>query len=206
MIRQPFSERLKLLRTAHGLKSAHLADFLHINTAASISQLESGLVLPKLPTLIQVASFFGVTTDWLLGAADYPYSIETMSRIENSLLLLSSPGIVLSDSQLFIKSVWFLHNPAAKDYLFSRDKYSLPVRANILFCLNILLRLSEQEKVEKKYIKIFSQSQKICEDYILKKENITTPVFNILPESTVGGAPIPNPLDDYFKHFQQLNV
>lgn len=57
---------LKELRKEKGLTQTALADIL-CTTQDSISLWELGKSLPDIPTLIKIAEFFDVTSDYLLG-------------------------------------------------------------------------------------------------------------------------------------------
>ena len=65
-----FAERLQLLRKEFNYKQSDLADKLG-TTQRRISYLESGKVEPDLQTLIQLATLFGVSVDYLIGYKDY---------------------------------------------------------------------------------------------------------------------------------------
>jgi len=61
-----FNKRLKKLRKNKGLTQKELAD--HIDVVQSkISSWETERLEPNLYRLIQLADYFGVTTDYLLG-------------------------------------------------------------------------------------------------------------------------------------------
>ncbi len=59
-------EQLKKLRTDHGLTQQELGKHIGISKAV-VSKYENGIGYPTLDTLIQIAEYFGVTTDYLLG-------------------------------------------------------------------------------------------------------------------------------------------
>lgn len=64
-------DRLKALRQSRGLTPYQLGEALKINVG-QIHQLESGRVEPSCFRLIALASYFGVSTDYLLGLTDDP--------------------------------------------------------------------------------------------------------------------------------------
>lgn len=64
-----FKERLKELRLEKELSQEELARALKINQR-SISNWETGARQPDFETLILIAEYFSVTTDYLLGIAD----------------------------------------------------------------------------------------------------------------------------------------
>lgn len=65
-MRNHFSETLSALRRARGLTQAELAEQMHY-TYQAVSNWERGVSMPDADTLLNLAAFFGVTTDELLG-------------------------------------------------------------------------------------------------------------------------------------------
>ncbi len=65
-----FAERFKELREEKGISIRKLSKDLHIADAA-IGRWERGLRAPSIDSLVIVADYFGVTTDYLLGLEDY---------------------------------------------------------------------------------------------------------------------------------------
>lgn len=61
-----FVENLKELRTSHGLTQKELGDKVGLSKAV-VSKYENALGYPTFDVLIHIASFFNVTTDYLLG-------------------------------------------------------------------------------------------------------------------------------------------
>ena len=64
-----FAKRLKELRTQQDLSQHDIAEKLHIKQQ-SYSRYELATGEPSLATLREIAIFFGVTTDYLLGLSD----------------------------------------------------------------------------------------------------------------------------------------
>ncbi len=65
------SKTLKQLRTQRGLGQKELATALHCSVP-TISAYETGRNEPDLDTLIAIAGFYDVSTDYLLGLTDLP--------------------------------------------------------------------------------------------------------------------------------------
>ena len=63
-----FGENLKKLRTARSLTQASFGNHVGLSKAV-VSKYENGLGYPTFDVLIRIASFFGVTTDYLLGVS-----------------------------------------------------------------------------------------------------------------------------------------
>lgn len=70
-----FADRLKELRKAKNLKQTDMAMFLEINIR-TYQDYEYGNVTPNAPMLIKLADFFQVSTDYLLGRANYPLNAD----------------------------------------------------------------------------------------------------------------------------------
>lgn len=64
-----FSDRLKELRKEKGLTQKDLAKILYVNQSA-VSKYELGTNLPENRFLVQLADYFNVSTDYLLGKSD----------------------------------------------------------------------------------------------------------------------------------------
>lgn len=64
-----FGEILSELRKDKSLSQKALADVLHVSSG-TISNYENGVHLPDIEKLMEIASFFQVTTDYLLGRCD----------------------------------------------------------------------------------------------------------------------------------------
>ena len=66
MDQQKIGTFLKQLRQEHQLTQENLAEIMCV-TNRSVSRWENGVNLPDLPTLIQLADFYGITLDELVG-------------------------------------------------------------------------------------------------------------------------------------------
>ena len=74
------SDKIKTLRTARGINQIELAKSLGV-TKQCVSNWENDNIQPSVEMLIKIASFFMVTTDYLLG-------LETERKIILSLSLI----------------------------------------------------------------------------------------------------------------------
>lgn len=79
-----FPERLKNLRKEAGLTQQQLADIVG-TTQQNIGFWETGRQHPKNPSLVKLANYFNVTTDYLLGNTD-----EKESPLESATILFRS--------------------------------------------------------------------------------------------------------------------
>ena len=67
MLYTTFGENLKSLRVARGLTQKELGERVGLSKAV-VSKYENALGYPTLDMVMTLAAFFGVTTDYLLGA------------------------------------------------------------------------------------------------------------------------------------------
>jgi transcriptional regulator with XRE-family HTH domain len=69
-----FAKRLTELRTDNGLKQKDIAEYLNVHIVA-YQRYEWGTREPDYETLLKIAKFFCVTTDYLLGKDNHPPSL-----------------------------------------------------------------------------------------------------------------------------------
>ncbi len=69
-----FPNRLKILRESHNISMSELAEFLFMRGSAAINQFERGRSKPSIDTAIEIATFFGVSLEWLVGLSEAPYT------------------------------------------------------------------------------------------------------------------------------------
>lgn len=74
-----FGELLAKLRKEKGILQKELATYLNV-TVATISNYEKGVHSPDYDTLVKLADFFDVSTDYLLQRTDYRASINTLNK------------------------------------------------------------------------------------------------------------------------------
>lgn len=74
-----FAQILTDLREEKGVYQKELASHLNVSIA-TISNYENGVHHPDLATLCQIADYFGVTTDYLLGRSPYIFDTNTLAR------------------------------------------------------------------------------------------------------------------------------
>ena len=65
------NERLKNLRIKNGVTQKAIAEGIGV-TSVSVQRFEYGTAKPKLDTVIKLADFVNVSTDYLLGRSDNP--------------------------------------------------------------------------------------------------------------------------------------
>lgn len=69
--------KIKMLRQQKNINQAELGKIVGVGKT-TISNYETGYSVPDLETLIKLADYFGVTTDYLLGRSDKPQQNENL--------------------------------------------------------------------------------------------------------------------------------
>lgn len=133
-----FPIKFRILRTMHNLSTAQAAEFFSFKSKGSIADLESMKAGPTLATLEDVVDFFSISMDWLAGKSSIIYREEILSAIEDKLLA----DMITNNPQLhyYQLSTWWIRG--SKRYSQRKQALSLPVRANIIFCLQVLRKSS----------------------------------------------------------------
>ena len=82
----PLAERIKQLRNKAGKTQAELARALGI-TRSGVNAWEMGLSVPSTPYIVELAKFFGVSTDFLLGMEELEtFSVSGLSEHQIAVL------------------------------------------------------------------------------------------------------------------------
>lgn len=74
-----FGELLAALRKERGVLQKDVAAYLNV-TVATISNYEKGVHAPDYETLVKLADFFDVSTDYLLQRTDYKVGISVLNH------------------------------------------------------------------------------------------------------------------------------
>lgn len=91
-------EKIKELRKAQDITQEKLADYLNISYQA-VSKWENGLALPDITLLPQLANFFGVTADELLGVTK-PEQSQELKEYEKKYFKFDREGKTLEKQEL----------------------------------------------------------------------------------------------------------
>ena len=91
-------EKIKELRKSQDVTQEKLADYLNISYQA-VSKWENGLALPDITLLPQLAIFFGVTVDELLGVTK-PEQSQELTQYEKQYFKFGREGKVLEKIEL----------------------------------------------------------------------------------------------------------
>ena len=78
-IMRSFGEILASLREERGIYQKELAAILKVSVG-TISNYENNIHFPDQDALLQLADYFGVTVDYLLGRTSYRYSLDTLNE------------------------------------------------------------------------------------------------------------------------------
>ena len=74
-----FGEILTSLREERGIYQKELAAILKVSVG-TVSNYENNIHFPDQEALLQLADYFGVTVDYLLGRTFYRYSLDTLNE------------------------------------------------------------------------------------------------------------------------------
>lgn len=74
-----FGEILTSLREERGIYQKELAAILKVSVG-TVSNYENNIHFPDQEALLQLADYFGVTVDYLLGRTSYLYSLDTLNE------------------------------------------------------------------------------------------------------------------------------
>ena len=74
-----FGEILTSLREERGIYQKELAAILKVSVG-TVSNYENNIHFPDQEALLQLADYFGVTVDYLLGRTSYRYSLDTLNE------------------------------------------------------------------------------------------------------------------------------
>lgn len=74
-----FGEILTSLREERGIYQKELAAILKVSVG-TVSNYENNIHFPDREALLQLADYFGVTVDYLLGRTSYRYSLDTLNE------------------------------------------------------------------------------------------------------------------------------
>lgn len=107
-VTQKFSDRLRNIREEKGLSQAQLGEKIGVSRGA-ISYYENQSRVPDIRTLKKLATFFNVSTDWLLGLEekDIPYERykaaldETMEKLNRLVELMKESKQIIHSLSCF---------------------------------------------------------------------------------------------------------
>lgn len=80
-----FAERLKQLRVNQNMTQEQMSVVFNVVQQA-VQKWESGVNMPKKNKIVEIASYFKVSTDWLLGYSDKDMPLASLGSDERRLL------------------------------------------------------------------------------------------------------------------------
>lgn len=137
-----FSKRLKLLRKTYRLSMKTLADVWGYKNTGTISQFENNKSVPSFNSLIQIANFYAVSLDWLIGRSNIIYTKESVFEGEIAL----QENFTNLAEPIGFNHISTLHKgresivPTYLDKEKREKYYSFDVRANIVVLHNQIFR------------------------------------------------------------------
>ncbi|WP_444707262.1 helix-turn-helix domain-containing protein [Megasphaera elsdenii] len=158
-----FSMRMRALRTAYNLSLDEMAGILSLKNKASLYSWENQKNAPLLENLVNIADFFGISIDWLIGRSEDIYTESSMRSGEIALYTevdndyiggrevgdgyrisflhaveLVSCGYYLNLDGVFDMTEYDLRVEKCVDCNVHKEYYPLSVRANLLVLLHLV--------------------------------------------------------------------
>lgn len=104
-----FGEILTSLREERGIYQKELAAILKVSVG-TVSNYENNIHFPDQDALLQLADYFGVTVDYLLGRTSYRYSLDTLNEEY-------APGMTVAELVDIIQHFSPLNTASFLDYI-----------------------------------------------------------------------------------------
>ena len=142
-----FGDHLRKLRNSYGLSQVELSRLLSLKSHNGVARWETGRSGPTVEKLTEIANFFAVSTDWLLGRSTVLYSADVVKTAEEKVIEALQRVHKNENSAIFYKGYigYFLkHITEQLPYLPYGDEerrnneYTLEVRANIVVLAQII--------------------------------------------------------------------
>ena len=128
-----FKDRVKQLRLAHKLTMNEAAEMLNMKSSAGINTFEAGISKPLMDTLLTYCRFFAVSSDWLIGLSDIPYTEESV-RSAKEFLTVARRNL---DAEYIRDKIIKTYKEQNKDRSKKIPKKQSPnIEANIIFLEN----------------------------------------------------------------------
>lgn len=149
-----FEKRLRILREAKEYSQLQLAKDLSVSNV-TLSQYENGVRKPDIETLNKIATYFGVSIDYLLGVSDVrnPYKESETSSEKNSSLTTKDERDIAKK----LSSILDEMNNSSDALMFDGERIEMDeesqelLRASIENSLRLAKRLAKEKYTPKKY-------------------------------------------------------
>jgi len=142
MTKTTSAERLKIVRATYKASGKLVARAMGI-AYRNYQKYESGDTEPSPEAIRRLSCFTGISPSWLLGISDEIYDEGTITAIENSLIFKDDQGLsyfIFGNESQHFKIFPLNYDSLDERYadLEQRRKiYSLTVRANIIYLINV---------------------------------------------------------------------
>lgn len=149
-----FEKRLRILREAKDYSQLQLAKDLSVSNV-TLSQYENGVRKPDIETLNKIATYFGVSIDYLLGVSDVrnPYKEPETSSEKNSSLTTKDERDIAKK----LSSILDEMSNSSDALMFDGERIEMDeesqelLRASIENSLRLAKRLAKEKYTPKKY-------------------------------------------------------
>ncbi len=132
-----FGERLKELRIKFGLKQHELAEILNVSQS-TIGMYENDQRTPPAESIVKLAEYFNVTTDYLLGHTKTDYSVNAN--------IPEMPSIVYEDNSNYDIIDKTKHNES--EFIDNLDTFldSLDINDELKYMTKLYAKLDEEDR------------------------------------------------------------
>ncbi|HCW2676197.1 helix-turn-helix transcriptional regulator [Clostridioides difficile] len=132
-----FGERLKELRIKFGLKQHELAEILNVSQS-TIGMYENDQRTPPAESIVKLAEYFNVTTDYLLGHTKTDYSVNAN--------IPEVPSIVYEDNSNYDIIDKTKHNES--EFIDNLDTFldSLDINDELKYMTKLYAKLDEEDR------------------------------------------------------------
>lgn len=132
-----FGERLKELRIKFGLKQHELAEILNVSQS-TIGMYENDQRTPPIESIVKLAEYFNVTTDYLLGHTKTDYSVNAN--------IPEVPSIVYEDNSNYDIIDKTKHNES--EFIDNLDTFldSLDINDELKYMTKLYAKLDEEDR------------------------------------------------------------
>ncbi len=179
-----FSERLKELRKEKRISLDALADYLK-TTKATLSRYENGLRTPNIDFANQLAEYFGVQSDYLLGRSDYRSELPKGAFVPDNIVYLPILGVVRAGEPLYAEQNLLGYFPTDPKLIPPGECFYLKIVGDSMNLSHIvdgqLVLIRRQEEVENGEIALVLVNG---DDATVKKFYRTGNVVTLMPNSS----------------------
>lgn len=133
---QNFPFKLTQIINAYNLSPKELSAILNLDDPSLILKWENNIEVPSSDIISELIYLFGVSPSWIYGTSEQIYNDTDLTKVEND-LLDTNYNMNNVDIYLLKKLPWI--PTEYKDEMLRKKYYSLEVRGNLIFLLNMFL-------------------------------------------------------------------